>query len=58
MTFYPSLLRFPNWEEFEEQHQSYEDGNTADLTSLHQQLEPYLLRRIKKDVEKSLPAKV
>jgi SNF2 family DNA or RNA helicase len=25
---------------------------------LHQELEPFLLRRVKKDVEKSLPAKV
>uniref|UniRef100_W8AZH4 Chromodomain-helicase-DNA-binding protein 1 n=1 Tax=Ceratitis capitata TaxID=7213 RepID=W8AZH4_CERCA len=47
--------RFLTWEEFELQH-----GNAADkgYTKLHQQLEPYILRRVKKDVEKSLPAKV
>ncbi|XP_014098875.2 chromodomain-helicase-DNA-binding protein 1 [Bactrocera oleae] len=47
--------RFVTWEEFELQH-----GNAADkgYTKLHQQLEPYILRRVKKDVEKSLPAKV
>ena len=28
------------------------------FSSLHKQLEPYLIRRVKKDVEKSLPAKV
>ena len=28
------------------------------MSSLHQQLQPFLLRRVKKDVEKSLPAKV
>jgi len=26
--------------------------------NLHRELEPYLIRRVKKDVEKSLPAKV
>ncbi|XP_017464823.1 PREDICTED: chromodomain-helicase-DNA-binding protein 1 [Rhagoletis zephyria] len=47
--------RFVTWEDFEVEH-----GNAADkgYTKLHQQLEPYILRRVKKDVEKSLPAKV
>ena len=34
---------------------------SADKTgfqNLHQELQPFLLRRVKKDVEKSLPAKV
>lgn len=46
--------KFVTWEEFEA-----EDGNAADkgYTRLHKQLEPYILRRAKKDVEKSLPAK-
>ncbi|KAL5004343.1 hypothetical protein ScPMuIL_017799 [Solemya velum] len=47
--------RFPRWSEFEAKH------STADKTgfaALHRELEPYLLRRMKKDVEKSLPAKV
>ena len=47
--------KFITWEDFEGEH-----GNAADkgYTKLHQQLEPYILRRVKKDVEKSLPAKV
>ena len=53
-----SVIRFFKWEEFESQHKAYEEGDTANLASLHKQLEPYLLRRVKKDVEKSLPAKV
>lgn len=47
--------RFDSWSEFEEKH------STADKTgfsALHKELEPFLLRRVKKDVEKSLPAKV
>lgn len=47
--------KFETWEDFEKDH-----GNAADkgYTKLHKQLEPYILRRVKKDVEKSLPAKV
>ena len=56
---YPSLpLRFPDWEEFEFDHHAYGEGDAKSLSSIHQQLQPYLLRRMKKDVEKSLPAKV
>lgn len=46
---------FDTWDNFEIDH-----GNAADkgYTKLHKQLEPYILRRVKKDVEKSLPAKV
>ena len=49
------LFRFPNCAEFES---DYGGGDAASLDKLHQRLEPYLLRRVKKDVEKSLPAKV
>ena len=49
---------FSSWEDFEYDHHDYGEGNTSTLTSIHQQLQPYLIRRIKKDVEKSLPAKV
>lgn len=47
--------QFDTWENFELDH-----GNAADkgYTKLHAKLEPYILRRVKKDVEKSLPAKV
>lgn len=47
--------RFDSWEEFERQHQGADKKGYA---SIHKELEPYLLRRVKKDVEKSLPAKV
>jgi hypothetical protein len=47
--------RFPKWSDFEDKH------SRADKTGfalLHKQLEAFLIRRVKKDVEKSLPAKV
>ena len=47
--------RFTNWEDFEVEHK---DCDTKGYSKLHKQLEPFLLRRVKKDVEKSLPAKV
>lgn len=50
-----SLYRFNDWSEFERVHQ---DQSHKGISALHRKLEPYLLRRVKKDVEKSLPAKV
>lgn len=47
--------RFPQWDTFEGEHH---DAQEKGYSKLHRQLEPYLLRRVKKDVEKSLPAKV
>ena len=47
--------RFDDWGEFEDRHSSQDKEG---LGALHKQLEPYLIRRVKKDVEKSLPAKV
>ncbi|XP_049876715.1 chromodomain-helicase-DNA-binding protein 1 isoform X2 [Pectinophora gossypiella] len=47
--------KFETWEEFEKDH---EDAATKGYEKLHKQLEPFILRRQKKDVEKSLPAKV
>lgn len=47
--------KFETWDEFEKLHGNAEDKGYA---KLHKQLEPYILRRVKKDVEKSLPAKV
>lgn len=47
--------RFSSWEDFEEEHGK---GREYGYASLHKELEPFLLRRVKKDVEKSLPAKV
>ena len=50
--------RFPKWEEFEKHHRLYDEGDASGLDQLHAELQPYLLRRVKRDVEKSLPAKV
>ncbi|XP_042079470.1 chromodomain-helicase-DNA-binding protein 1 [Haplochromis burtoni] len=47
--------KFHSWELFEDEHGK---GRDSGYTSLHKELEPFLLRRVKKDVEKSLPAKV
>ena len=38
-------------------HATQEEKDTG-FSTLHKELEPFLLRRVKKDVEKSLPAKV
>ncbi|XP_071845711.1 chromodomain-helicase-DNA-binding protein 1-like isoform X3 [Apostichopus japonicus] len=46
---------FPGWDVFEEQFSNADKNGYAQL---HKELEPFLLRRVKKDVEKSLPAKV
>lgn len=50
-----SARRFDSWEDFEDVHGKGRDNG---YHSLHRVLEPFLLRRVKKDVEKSLPAKV
>ncbi|XP_058011758.1 chromodomain-helicase-DNA-binding protein 2 isoform X1 [Ahaetulla prasina] len=47
--------KFESWEDFEDDHGR---GRENGYQSLHKVLEPFLLRRVKKDVEKSLPAKV
>lgn len=47
--------KFPEWSSFEAEHKdSYQKG----FSRLHGQIRQFLLRRVKKDVEKSLPAKV
>lgn len=46
--------KFPTWQDFEYEHK---DSANKGYSKLHKQLEPYLLRRVKKDVEKSLPSK-
>ena len=55
LLIFPVGVRFDNWPDFEERHSSQDKEG---LGSLHKQLEPYLIRRVKKDVEKSLPSKV
>lgn len=47
--------RFSSWEQF---HSDHEDADKKGYAKLHKELEPFLLRRVKKEVEKSLPAKV
>ena len=47
--------KFVAWVDFEHEHG---DSDAKGYAKLHKQLEPFLLRRVKKDVEKSLPAKV
>lgn len=46
--------KFDKWENFDVEQEQSSKG----YTRLHRLLEPFLLRRVKKDVEKSLPAKV
>lgn len=46
--------KFDSWEEFETAHN---ESNHKGISALHKKLEPFLLRRVKKDVEKSLPPK-
>ncbi|XP_062610883.1 chromodomain-helicase-DNA-binding protein 1-like isoform X1 [Saccostrea cucullata] len=46
--------KFYKWSEFEEKHSS---AQKTGFVGLHKELESFLLRRVKKDVEKSLPAK-
>ncbi|KAL5112588.1 hypothetical protein TcWFU_007784 [Taenia crassiceps] len=52
---------FDNWEEFEDnyslQGQASSSAGYEAITRLHRTIEPFLLRRVKKDVEQSLPAK-
>ncbi|KAG1708677.1 hypothetical protein DVH05_022306 [Phytophthora capsici] len=55
------LLNFIEPEKFPSQQQFYDefgDLNTAEqVAQLHEQLRPYMLRRVKEDVEKSIPPK-
>jgi len=51
------VYRFYSWDEFDRQHATQEEKDKG-FSTLHKELEPFLLRRVKKDVEKSLPAKV
>uniref|UniRef100_A0A6A7FVM9 Chromodomain-helicase-DNA-binding protein 1-like n=2 Tax=Hirondellea gigas TaxID=1518452 RepID=A0A6A7FVM9_9CRUS len=48
--------KFDDWSAFESQHDVHK--MSKGYHKLHKQLEPFLFRRVKKDVEKSLPAKV
>ena len=50
-------LKFDDWEYFNDTYGS-ERSEKKGYIKLHQVLEPFILRRVKKDVEKDLPAKV
>lgn len=50
-------LKFDSWDEFNEVHGS-DRAEKKGYAKLHKVLEPFILRRVKKDVEKDLPAKV
>jgi len=57
-----NYLQLPNidiesWDEFEENYGTQEDRATG-YVKLHSLLKPFIIRRMKKDVEKSLPPKV
>lgn len=47
--------KFASWNDFAAMHQNATEKGYA---RLHEQLESYILRRVKKDVEKTLPIKV
>lgn len=49
---------FSSAEKFEEWFQIGEENETEVVTQLHKLLRPFLLRRLKSDVEKGLPPKV
>ena len=49
--------KFPSLTNFEADHADVTRGNRTHLDALHNTLKPHLLRRVKKDVLKSLPAK-
>jgi len=50
-------LKFDDWDYFNDEYGS-ERAEKKGYTKLHKVLEPFILRRVKKDVEKDLPAKV
>jgi SNF2 family DNA or RNA helicase len=53
---------FDDWNHFDSKYSSLLTSHDTSLvkrsSELHKELEPFLLRRVKRDVEKSLPAKV
>ncbi|MCO5575316.1 hypothetical protein L7F22_029116 [Adiantum nelumboides] len=50
--------KFRSKEEFVEKYKNLNSFNEVELASLHMELRPHLLRRVIKDVEKSLPPKI
>eukprot|EP00252_Welwitschia_mirabilis_P022955 TRINITY_DN6373_c0_g1_i2.p1 TRINITY_DN6373_c0_g1~~TRINITY_DN6373_c0_g1_i2.p1 ORF type:complete len:1772 (+),score=448.14 TRINITY_DN6373_c0_g1_i2:174-5489(+) len=50
--------KFKHKEEFVEKYKNLSSINENELAALHKELRPHLLRRVIKDVEKSLPPKI
>ncbi|KAK9154723.1 hypothetical protein Sjap_002203 [Stephania japonica] len=50
--------KFKNKEDFIEKYKNLSSFNETELGNLHKELRPHILRRVIKDVEKSLPPKI
>ncbi|CAN8257999.1 unnamed protein product [Cochlearia groenlandica] len=50
--------KFKNKDEFVQNYKNLSSFNESELASLHLELRPHILRRVIKDVEKSLPPKI
>ncbi|XP_078441863.1 chromatin remodeling 5 [Wolffia australiana] len=50
--------KFNNKDEFVEKYKNLSSFNEIELANLHKELRPHILRRVIKDVEKSLPPKI
>ncbi|KAJ4756240.1 Chromodomain-helicase-DNA-binding protein 5 [Rhynchospora pubera] len=50
--------KFRSKEEFVERYKNLSSFNEVELANLHKELRPHILRRVIKDVEKSLPPKI
>ncbi|KAF9595153.1 hypothetical protein IFM89_037582 [Coptis chinensis] len=50
--------KFKNKEDFVERYKNLSSFNELELANLHKELRPHILRRVIKDVEKSLPPKI
>ncbi|KAL1544994.1 Protein CHROMATIN REMODELING 5, variant 3 [Salvia divinorum] len=52
------LDKFRSKEDFVQKYKNLSSFNETELTNLHMELRPHILRRVIKDVEKSLPPKI
>ncbi|EHA8587062.1 hypothetical protein COCNU_scaffold001363G000010 [Cocos nucifera] len=51
-------VKFNNKDDFVEKYKNLSSFNETELANLHKELRPHILRRVIKDVEKSLPPKI
>eukprot|EP00027_Filamoeba_sp_ATCC50430_P005766 CAMPEP_0168547732 /NCGR_PEP_ID=MMETSP0413-20121227/4191_1 /TAXON_ID=136452 /ORGANISM="Filamoeba nolandi, Strain NC-AS-23-1" /LENGTH=886 /DNA_ID=CAMNT_0008578001 /DNA_START=270 /DNA_END=2931 /DNA_ORIENTATION=+ len=56
LLFFLNPEKFHSFSDFQSKYSDLKEQET--ILKLHEELKPYLLRRVKKDVEKSLPAKI